>query len=131
METNLHFTRLDSWNPKIFKNRSFAHEGHLIFGSLLLLWLLMPRLISQFDPRAGAVDPSIWLLILLSLLAFLLLAALCWWLLYGFWLRLGLPGMDMMVLQFNSLELWQQLGFYWLSFALLLLGSTLCLMAIC
>lgn len=131
METNLKLNRLDFFRPQFVNARLAVSEAHLVFGLLLLLWMFMPRLISWFDARAGAVDPSIWLLILLSVIAFLLVVALSWWLLHGFWLRMGLPAIGMMVLQFKSLELWQQLGFYWLSFALLLLGSILCLVAIC
>lgn len=131
METNLKLNRLDFFRPQFINARLAVPEAHLVFGLLLLLWMFMPRLISWFDARAGAVDPSIWLLILLSVIAFLLVVALSWWLLHGFWLRMGLPAIGMMVLQFKSLELWQQLGFYWLSFALLLLGSILCLVAIC
>ncbi|MET3112959.1 hypothetical protein AAKU52_000678 [Pedobacter sp. CG_S7] len=111
--------------------KNYSNAGYLVFGSLLLLWLFMPGFIRHFDPTAGGVDPAIWLLILLALIAFLMVAALCWWLLNRFWVFLGLPQLSVMVLQFKTLELWQQLSFYWLSFALLLLVSTLCLAAIC
>lgn len=131
METTLRLRYLDSPRAIDFKEKKFSQVGYLVFGGLLLSWLLMPGAIRQFDPASGGVDPAIWLLILLSLLAFFMLSAWCWWLLRRFWESLGLPRLELMVLQFKSLELWQQLGFYWLSFALLLLASVMCLAAIC
>ena len=131
METTMRLSQPDSWGAADFTEKRFSQVGYLVFGGLLMLWLLMPGAIRQFDPASGGVDPAIWLLILLSLLAFFMLAAWCWWLLHRFWENLGLPRIELMVLQFKSLELWQQLGFYWLSFALLLLASVMCLAAIC
>jgi len=131
METTMRLSQPDSWGAADFTEKRFSQVGYLVFGGLLMLWLLMPGAIRQFDPASGGVDPAIWLLILLSLLAFFMLAAWCWWLLHRFWESLGLPRIELMVLQFKSLELWQQLGFYWLSFALLLLASVMCLAAIC
>jgi len=131
METTMRLSHLDSSGAGDFTEKKFSRVGYLVFGGLLLLWLLLPGAIRQFDPASGGVDPAIWLLILLSLLAFFMLTAWCWWLLRRFWETLGLPRIELMVLHFKSLELWQQLGFYWLSFALLLLVSVMCLAAIC
>jgi hypothetical protein len=116
---------------RIYQEKALDLRLYLVFGSLLFLWLWMPGVIRQFDPTAGGIDPAIWLLIILSLLAFLGMAALCWWLLQRFWQRLGLPQLNFMVSQFKTLALWQQLGFYWVSFAWLLLVGALCLVAIC
>ena len=123
---------------KIFKfNNSEQTEqrlpyiGPLIFGILMALWLVIPKMIRVYDQTAGIVDAGIWILILLSLISFMLVAALSWWLLNRFWVSLGLPALDTMVSQFNTLALWQQLGFFWLSFALLLLAAVLCLIGIC
>ncbi len=93
---------------------------HLFFGLLPLLWFAMPHFIGLFDPSAGAIDPGIWQLILLSLICFLLVMALCWWLFKQFWQHLGLPPIEDMVLQFYTLASWQQQKLYWASFALLL-----------
>jgi hypothetical protein len=131
METTMRLVQPDSWSAGDLTEKNFYRVGYLVFGGLLLLWLLMPGAIRQFDPASGGIDPAIWLLILLSLLAFCMLAVWSWWLLHRFWSALGLPRIEVMVLQFKSLELWQQLGFYWLSFALLLLVSVMCLAAIC
>lgn len=105
----------------IIMDRSKKYFPVLLLGVLLLLWPLAQRLVMSSDPTIGFVDPNIWLLLLLSLAAFLIITGLCWWLLQQFWTSMGLPGAGDMVLQFKALAVWQQLGFYWLSFALLLL----------
>lgn len=102
----------------------------LLLGLLLLLWPIAQRLVMQSDPTIGFVDPNIWLLLLLSLITFLGMTGLCWWLLQQFWTSMGLPGPGNMVLHFKALSLWQQLGFYWASFGLLLLAAVGVLSAI-
>jgi hypothetical protein len=131
METSMQLHYSGSWSPKDFLQRDFFLRGYFIFSLLLLLWFLLPAFIKVFDPGSAVIDPSIWLLLVLGLITFMVVAALNWWLLHGFWGSLGLPALGVMVLHFKSLELWQQLGFYWLSFALLLLVSSMCLIAIC
>jgi hypothetical protein len=54
-------------------------------------------------------------------LVFVILVALCFWLMRGFLKFMGLPALGDLVLRFRSLELWVQLGFYLACFALLLL----------
>ena len=113
-------------------NTSFKGTDFIVlFVSLLLIWCFAPGLILQFDNTAGSIDQSIWLLIILSLISFLLITALCWWLLHRAWSMMGLPSVSTMVSQFNSLTSWQQLGFYWASFVSLLLAALGCLIAIC
>ena len=101
----------------------------LIF--LALLWPIAARLVEDGDATAGYINRSIWLMILLSIICFLTLAALCAWLFQNVWTELGLPSINGLVVHFKSMELWQQLGFAWASFALLLLAAVGCLMAIC
>jgi hypothetical protein len=108
-----------------------AAEPLLLFVSLLLLWCFAPPLLQRIDQTVGNVDQSIWLLILLSLISFLLICAICWWLLKHCWQMIGLPKINMMVSQFKTLAIWQQLSFLWGSFALLLLAAMGCLVAIC
>lgn len=113
----------------------FLHElkhltKYLLFGLLILLWFTAPKVIHLNDSTAGYIDPSIWLLILLALISFLMLLALCWWLLKHFWMMLNLPALGLMVSQFKFLELWKQLGFYFACFALLLLAGVACLAAV-
>lgn len=106
-------------------------ERELLFLILLLLWYFVPSWLHLVDETVGSVDQSIWLLILLSLISFLLLSALVWWLLKKSWARLKLPSIGLMVSHFNNLTPWQQLSFYWASYALLLLAALGCMIAIC
>ena len=103
----------------------------LVFVIMVLLWPLLQRMVRNLDVTAGYVDPSIWVLILLALICFMGMIGLSWWVVKRFWMALGLPALGGMVLQFNELLLWQQLGFYFASFALLLLAGVGCLAAIC
>ena len=103
----------------------------LLFVVLALSWPLAQDMVLSIDPTSGYVDTSIWILLLLSLICFLGMIGLCWWLLKRFWMALGLPSLRVMVLQFNELMIWQQLGFYFASFALLLLAAIGSLIAIC
>lgn len=102
----------------------------LLYTILLLSWPLLQRWILQGNPAAGFIDANICLLILLGLICFMTAIGLCWWLLQCCWLRLGLPALADMVLQFKSLALCQQLGFYWASFGLLLLAAVGALAAV-
>jgi len=99
----------------------------LFFGFLLLIWFTAPKIMQFEDSNTGYIDPSIWLLVLLALISFLILLPLCWWLLQRFWMVIGLPALGLMVSQFKLLKLWQQLGFYFACFALLLLTGLGCL----
>ncbi|WP_316813863.1 hypothetical protein [Pedobacter heparinus] len=118
--------RIPAWMP-VVKNT----EPYLVALIMLLLWFTAPKLMMLGDGTMGQIDQSIWLLVLLALISFLIVTGLCWWLLQRFWTVIGLPGLGMMVLQFNSLQLWQQLGFYFASFGLLLWAAVGCLSAIC
>lgn len=106
-------------------------ETGLLFIVLLLLWPIVQRIMISQDPTSGYIDPGIWLLILLAVICFLLLVGISFWLLQRFWMALSLPPVDTMVLQFKSMQLWQQLGFWWASFVALLLAAVGCLSAIC
>lgn len=103
----------------------------VLFLVLSLLWPLAQQLVLSYDETAGYISPgSIVSLMLISLLTFLVMVAISVWLLQRLLLALSLPGMGIMVLQFKKLELWQQLGFYWASFFLLLLAAVACLSAV-
>lgn len=105
-------------------------EPMLLLIILMLLWFLMPGWLHRIDETAGNISQDIWMLLLLSMISFILILALCWWLLKRLWAEAGLPTFNQMVLQFKTLPTWQQLGFYWGSFALLLLTALGCLSAI-
>lgn len=112
--------------PKLIK-----WQPMLLFIALLVLWIFSPVWLSHMGATAAGIDQSIWLLIILSLTTFLMISALCWWLLQLFWLIAGLTPLKIMVSQFHTLSLWQQLSFYLASFSLLLVVASLCLSAIC
>ena len=114
---------------KGLRNHGFKKE-HSLLGVLILLWGLSPVLVQLADSTAGVIDQSIWMLVVLSLISFLLVVGLAWWLVQRFWMNLGLPALSGMVVQFKTMEIWKQLGFYWLSFALLVLAGVGCLAAV-
>jgi len=107
------------------------HPLLLFMVPLFLLWFWAPLWLFKLDNTIALPDAGIWILILLSFMVFLMVIGLCWYLLESSWQKLGLPGINVLVLHFKHIELWQQLTFYWLSFALLLIIATGCLMAIC
>ncbi|WP_343522003.1 hypothetical protein [Pedobacter sp.] len=103
----------------------------LMLATILILgWLTLPNILTTIEPTAALLDAGIWQLILLSLLCYVALLQMTWWLLYRFWLALGLLNLTDMVLQFKQLSSWQKLGFFWASFALLFLAGIACLAAI-
>jgi hypothetical protein len=112
-------------------NKLLLDEGIILFGLLLLLWISGNHWMQIYYPLSGSLDQNIWLLIILSLICFLTVTGLCWWLLQRFWLTLGLPEFTIIISQFKSLELWQQLGFFLFCFALLLFTAVGSLVAIC
>ncbi|WP_182959588.1 hypothetical protein [Pedobacter gandavensis] len=103
----------------------------LLLVLLLLLWPMGQRLIMILDVNAGYIDPGIWLLLLLSVIAFLIMVGMSFLLLQWLWNGLGLPKIDIIVLQFKKMELWQQLGLLWACFVSLLFAGIGCLIAIC
>nr|WP_068893084.1 hypothetical protein [Pedobacter panaciterrae] len=99
---------------------------------MVLLWPFAQQMVFSFDETAGYIDPgNMVLLVLMSLITFVVIVVLSGWILKRFLAAQNLPGVGIMVLQFKKLELWQQLGFYWASFALLLLAAAMSVMAIC
>jgi len=107
-----------------------AKLPYLFFGLLLLIWFAVPGIIGRFDPTAAAVDPSIWMLLIFSLISYFLLLGISIWLLRTICQALGLPEMNTMVSKFNNLQSWQQLKFCFALFALLLLAAVGVLSAI-
>ena len=102
----------------------------LLFVILLLLWPIVQHVISNNDVTAGYVDPSILVLIVLAMICFLGLLGVAWYLVRWFFRVMDLPDLGIMVLRFNEMELWVQLGFYFGCFALAVLAGVGCLMAI-
>jgi hypothetical protein len=104
-----------------YLKKKTKYTGYLLTVVLLLLWPVAQRIVTSGDESIGVIDPNIWMLILLSLICFMTVIGLCWWVLWRVWLSLGLPDMGSIVSQFKALESWQQLTFFLASFALLLL----------
>jgi hypothetical protein len=96
---------------------------YLLLMSLLLVWSLGPSLLQWFDATAGSVDQSIWLLVVLGLITFLIIINLSWWLFKYSWQLVGLPPIHSIVSLYNLLSPWQQLSFLLGSFALVLLAA--------
>ena len=108
-----------------------GYKGPLVFSIILLLYLGIRTALEYTDPVAVNALESTWLLIATSMLTFLVLLTLCWWLLRQSVLVLGLPEIMDLTYDFQDLKLWQQLGFYLVLFTLLLLAALVCLVAIC
>ena len=60
----------------------------MLFVVLSLLWPSTQGMIQRLDITAGYVDPSILVLVVLSLLCFLGMIGLSWWLVKRFWMAL-------------------------------------------
>jgi len=103
-------------------------EHHLMLA-LMVLWGIITNLFSSPEMSTG-INQSVPIMIVIALITFLILLYLCWWLLERAWQRVGLPGVRVMVLQLRKMSVCEQLGFYWLSFALLLLVGLGCLATI-
>ena len=103
----------------------------MLFTVILMLFTLGEKLISVTDPTAGLPLKLTWLFMLQGLMVFMLILVVCWYLMQQFWSVLGLPDLNSLVFQFKQLQLCQKLGFYFACYALLVLASVGCLIAIC
>ena len=97
---------------------------------LILVYQLIPTVLSHFEPGTAVLDGAIWQLLAFSFITFLSILIISWYLLHFVWNRLSLPGSVFMVSQFKTLSPWQQLSFYYASFALLILAAVGCLVAV-
>jgi len=95
------------------------------------LWKIMQQANWSNDLTMGYIDPSIWLLILIGLLCFVVMVALSAWIFIRLWTIIGLPNPHKIISQFNYLESCQKLKFLFAAYALLLLAGVGCLVAIC
>jgi hypothetical protein len=108
---------------RLSAGKNIRVQALLLFYTLLVIWVIGPHVLQYYDPTASSIDQSIWLLVVLAMLCFMLLLSLCWWIFKNVWKVIGLPDLHMMVSQFNLLSPWQQLSFFWASFALVLLAA--------
>ncbi|RZK88134.1 MAG: hypothetical protein EOO98_12875 [Pedobacter sp.] len=98
---------------------------------LLMSWPLLQQINLTSNPTAGYIDMTILILVAISMLSFASIVGLVSVLLSSIWKIIGLPAIGIIVSQFKSLTSWQQLGFLYASFALLLSAAVGCLVAIC
>jgi hypothetical protein len=110
-------------SKKSRNNRKSPLMYILLLMILLLVWSVGPRLLQGFDATAGSVDQSIWLLIVLGLISFLIIINLSWWLFKYSWQQVGFPSIHSIVSLYDLLSPWQQLSFLLGSFALVLLAA--------
>ncbi|WP_316793330.1 hypothetical protein [Pedobacter frigoris] len=102
-------------------------KEHVMVGVLLMVLMGMQ---GWFDDEAGTIAfivKSTTPLLLMNLCSFMVIVALCWWLLQRAWVAMGLPEFENMVLQFKEMNICRQLGFYFASFVLLLWAAVTCL----
>lgn len=113
-----------------WKLRPGSWKLWIVLLLLLAIWFIPAARIHSIDPMAIAPDQSEWLMVLLSLITFLIIMPLCWWLVDLQWRMLGLPAISKMVLHFNLFTRCQQLVLYYTYYALVLLVAVGCLIAI-
>ena len=130
MNTNASMYPLYGIMPRL-KFKPAKLTPYLLLSALVLAWIVFPLCLHSNDPTAGYIQQNTWLLVLLSLITFMLVTALCWWLLQQFWTMAGLPQFNKLVIKFNHLTSCQQLSFFFASFALLILAAMSCIDAIC
>ncbi|RZM23365.1 MAG: hypothetical protein EOO88_26405 [Pedobacter sp.] len=105
-------------------------EPIMLITIMVLGWQTFTKILTKLDVTVALLDAGIWQLLVLAVLIFIGWLIIAWHLTHHFWQRLGLVELSNMVSQFKNLALWQQLGFYWASFALLLLAGVGCLAAV-
>ncbi|RYF26685.1 MAG: hypothetical protein EOO42_00935 [Flavobacteriales bacterium] len=101
-----------------------------ILLAVAVLWQGLPFLLSSLNAEVGLLDNGIWQLLLFALISFMIMLTISMLLFRWLLSWLGLPTINMMVLQFKNLQLWQRFVLYWALFALLFLGGLLSLAAI-
>jgi hypothetical protein len=126
---NVNLTELEEPAPPMAL-RFKQMEPMLLFVLLLFTWFFAPAFLQGNNSTVGMADPAMWVLLILSMIGFLMICGISWWILKHFWLLLGLPDLKEMVSQFNTLQLWQQLSFFLASFVSLLLVAMGCLAAV-
>jgi len=115
---------LKSWGQdfpeRILQAFESLKKEHLLFGVLILLLAALPMLVNDPEETATYLLKQMLPLILIAFTVFAIILALAFWLVQRFWEAMGLPELSLMVLQFNELKIWLQLGFYLVCFALVL-----------
>ena len=103
----------------------------LLVALLYAVWRILNSTSWNADLTMGYVDPSIWVLVLISLICFIVMIGLSAWIMLRLWNFVGLPAPQKIISQFNYLESCQKLTFLLAAYSLLLFAGVGCLMAIC
>jgi hypothetical protein len=99
--------------------------------ALCVGWKVMQQTSWNSDLTMGYIDPSIWVLVLIALICYIVMIGLSAWIMIRLWTIVGLPAPQKIISQFNYLESCQKLKFLLAAYALLLLSGVGCLVAIC
>ncbi|TKC08995.1 hypothetical protein [Pedobacter frigoris] len=90
---------------------------------VLLVWYTAPLVFELPLGNSIEIAKSIGLMLVLALVAFVVVLAVCWWLLNRMLVALALPGIGDMVLCFNELTLWEQVKVFFGLFALFVFAA--------
>ena len=105
-------------------------KEQVLFGLLVLGLVLLPVLVDDPEETARYILKQMLPLVWIAMIVFMLVLVLAFWLVQRFWETMGLPELGEMVLRFNGMRLWLQLGFYFACFALVLATGVGVLLAV-
>ena len=108
----------------------WVKKEQALFGLLVLGLVLLPVLVDDPEETARYILKQMLPLVWIALIVFMLVLGLAFWLVQRFWEAMGLPELGEMVLRFNGMRLWLQLGFYFACFALVLATGVGVLLAV-
>ncbi|WP_316788781.1 hypothetical protein [Pedobacter frigoris] len=97
---------------------------------VLLVWYSAPLLFELPQGNSIEIAKSIGLMLVLALAAFVVVIAVCWWLLGRVLVVLELPLIGSIVLRFNELELWEQVKVCFGLFALFVFAAVGVILAV-
>ena len=90
---------------------------------VLLFWYAAPLVFELPQGNSMEIAKSIGLMLVLAVVAFVVVIAICWWLLNRMLVALALPDIGDMVLCFNELTLWEQVKVCFGLFALFVFAA--------
>ncbi|WP_316794552.1 hypothetical protein [Pedobacter frigoris] len=112
---------LSLWSVWIPTRKSIQWVLQLVI--VLLVWYTAPLVFDLPQGNSFEIAKSIGLMLVLALVAFVVVIAVCWWLLNRMLVALALPGTGDMVLYFYELELWEQVRVCFGLFALFVFAA--------
>ncbi len=118
------------WGQGFFTALDELKKEHVVFGVLVLVLMFLPVLSNDPEETARYVLKQMIPLVLVAVVVYLTVLGLAFWMVQRFWEAMGLPELGLMVLGFNRMRLWVQLGFYFGCFALVLAAGVGVLIAV-